>query len=67
MTKTEKQRLALALLHARPEVLPGTNVVVSDIARKTWYAAVTQVALVAFPEDKNDDPSWFFDLAGVPQ
>lgn len=69
MTKTEKQKLALALLHARPAVVPGTNTIIDDVQRKLWYACVTQIALVAFPDNgnpSNADPSWFFDTAGVP-
>jgi len=67
--KTEHQRVALALLKARPPVLPGTRVVLNDAQRKVWYDCVTQVALaLGFPHTKagRRDAKAFFDAAGVP-
>lgn len=70
MTKTEVQRLALALLKARPPVIPGSNVIVDERARKTWYDCVTAVAEVCeFPNTKAGKLAahTFFNVAGVPE
>lgn len=65
MTKTEQQRIALALLAARPETVPGTKAIINADKRTTWYNCVTHVACCIFQDE--DIPGWFFDAAGVPE
>lgn len=70
MTKTERQRLALALLKARPPVMPGTNAIVDDTARRVWYACCTEIADVCCRGEGADkdriNADLFFTIAGVP-
>jgi hypothetical protein len=63
MTKTEQQRIALALLGARPVVLPGTRVIVDAVERAVWYRCVVTLAVALYPDGQ--PPKWFFDAAGV--
>lgn len=71
MTKQERRLIALALLTARPPVIPGTRVIPDDTARKVWYDCVTGVADVCCrgEGDAQDrrNAQFFFDTAGVPE
>lgn len=61
MTKTQRL-VAIALLQARPTVIPGTRVIADDVARNTWYSAVSHVGAVMF---NGPIPSEWYDVAGV--
>lgn len=66
MTRKDYVALAAALRAARPPVIPGTNVITSEIARKVWYDCCTEVASVCAEGNPRFEASRFFDGCGVP-
>lgn len=67
MTRKDYPALAAALRRARPPTLPGTNVVVSETARRVWYRCVSEVAEVCGEGNAAFDAQRFFDDCGVPE
>ncbi len=66
MTRKDYITLADALKEARPAVLPKTNVILDDTARKVWFDCVSEVAAVLARDNSRFDRTRFFDRAGVP-
>lgn len=65
MSLTATQRKAAEeLLATRPEVIPGTRVIVNNAQRKHWYAQVTDMMERLHVAD--GDTGRFCDIAGVP-
>jgi len=61
MTKTEQQRIALALLKLRPDVLPGTRAIIDCGKRTTWHATVSLVGEAVF---NGTVPAWWLNAVG---
>jgi hypothetical protein len=66
MTRKHFRALAEALRACRPDVIPGTNVIPDDTARKVWYQACSEVSKVCARENSLFNASKFFDACGVP-
>lgn len=65
----EARALAHAIRNVRPAVIPGTNVILSDIERTAFYNMVNGAAATLWPAHKAPDgraASEFFDLCGIP-
>lgn len=62
----QEREVAQQLKQARPEVIPGTRVILDDIERKAWYDEVVRQMDALGVSRNGRKIQAFCDLAGVP-